>query len=165
MLSSKENWICINGHLNKLINYERLTLVMAYYHKLNFWMESVKRDAASVTSLLWLLVFDPCYAQATVARARFWAAAFSDGSYHANVNGAYLRHVKVCVVRGPTPFVHRLAYLSTWAATHFNSARLVQSARRRTPASPILVCADPHSLTHSHRSHHCRRTPMSPILV
>ena len=33
--------------------------------------------------------------------------------------------------RKGTPFVHRVAYLSTWAATHFNSARLVQSPRRR----------------------------------
>ena len=33
--------------------------------------------------------------------------------------------------RKGTPFVHHLAYLSTWAATHFNSARLVQSPRRR----------------------------------
>ena len=68
-------------------------------------------------------------ARATVVRARFLATAFSDGSYLAHVNGAYLRHVKFCIVRGPTPFVHRLAYLST----------LVQSPRRRTPASPILV--------------------------
>ena len=58
--------------------------------------------------------FDPCYARATVVRARFLAAAFSDGSYHAHVNGAYLRHVTFCIVRGP-PFVHRLAYLSAWA--------------------------------------------------
>ena len=56
-----------------------------------------------------------------------WAAAFSDGCYLAHVNGAYLRHVKFCIVK----FVHHLAYLSTWAATHFNSARLVQSPRRR----------------------------------
>ncbi len=40
--------------------------------------------------------FDPCYARATVARARFLAAAFSDGSYLAHVNGAYLN-----VGRGP----------------------------------------------------------------
>ena len=33
-------------------------------------------------------------ARATVVRARFLAAAFSDGSYLAHVNGAYLRHVK-----------------------------------------------------------------------
>ena len=60
--------------------------------------------------------FDPCYARATVVRARFLAAAFSDGSYlAAHVNGAYLRHVTFCIVRGPTPFVHRLAYLSAGA--------------------------------------------------
>ena len=45
--------------------------------------------------------FDPCYARATVVRARFLAAAFSDGSYLAHVNGAYLRHVTFCIVRGP----------------------------------------------------------------
>ena len=45
-------------------------------------------------ALYLLLVFDPCYARATVVRARFLAAAFSDGSYLAHVNGAYLRHVK-----------------------------------------------------------------------
>ena len=56
--------------------------------------------------------FDPCYARATVVRARFLAAAFSDGSYLAHVNDAYLRHVTFCIVR---PFVHRLAYLSAWA--------------------------------------------------
>ena len=57
--------------------------------------------------------FDPCYARATVARARFLAAAFSDGSYLAHVNGAYLRHVTFCIVGDP--FVHHLAYLSTCA--------------------------------------------------
>ena len=42
--------------------------------------------------------FDPCYARATVVRARFLAAAFSDGSYLAHVNSAYLRHVTFCIV-------------------------------------------------------------------
>ena len=42
--------------------------------------------------------FDPCHARATVVRARFLAAAFSDGSYLAHVNGAYLRHVTFCIV-------------------------------------------------------------------
>ena len=42
--------------------------------------------------------FDPCYARATVVRARFLAAAFSDGSYLTHVNGAYLRHVTFCIV-------------------------------------------------------------------
>ena len=46
-----------------------------------------------------------CYARATVARARFSAAAFSDGSYLAHVNGAYLRHVKFGIVRGPPLFI------------------------------------------------------------
>ena len=49
--------------------------------------------------------FDPCYSRATVVRARFLAAAFSDGSYLAHVNGAYLRHVTFCIVRGPPLFV------------------------------------------------------------
>ena len=42
---------------------------------------------------------------ATVVRARFLAAAFSDGCYIAHVNGAYLRHVKFCIVRGPPVFI------------------------------------------------------------
>ena len=33
--------------------------------------------------------FDPCYARATVVRARFLAAAFSDGSYLAHVKTLY----------------------------------------------------------------------------
>ena len=62
------------------------------------------------------------------------------------------------------PFVHHLAYLSTWAATHFNSARLVQSPRGRrwrgwtnvpwntcVPYFSIYVI-EPLSLTHSDRS-------------
>ena len=43
--------------------------------------------------------------RATVVRARFLAAAFSDGSYLAHVNGAYLRHVTFCIVRGPPLFI------------------------------------------------------------
>ena len=49
--------------------------------------------------------FDPCYARVTVVRARFLAGAFSDGSYLAHVNGAYLRHVTFCIVGGPPLFV------------------------------------------------------------
>ena len=74
------------------------------------------------------LVFDPCYARATVVGARFLAAAFSDGSYLTNVNGAYLRHVKFSIVRGPPLFI-----------VGRSLPRLVQSPRRRTPSSPILV--------------------------
>ena len=92
--------------------------------------------------------FDPCYARATVARARFLAAAFSDGSYLAHVNGAYLRHVTFCIVRGPTPFVHRVAYL--WVAGRcslnvpWNTcvpyfSRNEMSRLPWTPASPILA--------------------------
>ena len=53
--------------------------------------------------------FDPCYARATVVRARFLAAAFSDGSYLAHVNGAYLRHVTFCIVRDPLCSSSRLS--------------------------------------------------------
>ena len=67
--------------------------------------------------------FDPCYARATVVRARFLAAAFSDGSYLAHVNDAYLRHVTFCIVspisqRGPA---------SVRGPLPTNSASLVQS--------------------------------------
>ena len=82
---------------------------------------------------IYILVFDPCYARATVVRARFLAAAFSDGSYLAHVNGAYLRHVKFCIVRGPPLFI--VSPISQRGPL----PRLVQSPRRRTPASPILV--------------------------
>ena len=51
------------------------------------------------------MYFDPCHARATAVRARFLAAAFSDGSYLAHVNGAYLRHVTFCIVRGPLLFI------------------------------------------------------------
>ena len=60
-------------------------------------------DCESVIMTTRCKYFDPCYARATVVRARFLAAAFSDGSYLAHVNGAYLRHVTFCIVRGPPP--------------------------------------------------------------
>ena len=72
-------------------------------------------------------------ARATVVRACFLAAACSDGSYLAHVNGAYLRHVKFCIVRGPPLFI--VSPISQRGPL----PRLVQSPRRRTPASPILV--------------------------
>ena len=72
-------------------------------------------------------------ARATVVRARFLAAAFSDGSYLAHVNGAYLRHVKFCIVRGPPLFI--VSPISQRGPL----PRLVPRPRRRTPASPILV--------------------------
>ena len=68
-----------------------------------------------------------------VVRARFLAAAFSDGSYLAHVNGAYLRHVKFCTVRGPPLFI------VSPISQRWPLPRLVKSPRRRTPASPILV--------------------------
>ena len=77
-----------------------------------------------------VLVFDPCVARATVARARFLAVAFSDGSYLAHVNGAYLRHVTFCIVI-PLFIVSPISQRGSRAAAHFNSARLVQSPRRR----------------------------------
>ena len=79
--------------------------------------------------------FDPCYARATVVRARFLAAAFSDGSYLAHVNGAYLRHVTFCIVRGPPLFIaspiSQRGPASVRGPLPTNSARLVQSPRRR----------------------------------
>ena len=51
--------------------------------------------------------FDPCYVRATVVRARFLAAAFSDGSYLAHVNDAYLRHVTCCIVLIVSPISQR----------------------------------------------------------
>ena len=79
--------------------------------------------------------FDPCYAWATVVRARFLAAAFSDGSYLAHVNGAYLRHVTFCIVRGPPLFIvspiSQRGPASVRGPLPTNSARLVQSPRRR----------------------------------
>ena len=45
------------------------------------------------------------FTRATVVRARFLAVPFSDGSYLAHVNGAYLRHVKFCIVKGPPLFI------------------------------------------------------------
>ena len=79
----------------------------------------------------------------TVVRARFLAAAFSDGSYLAHVNGAYLRHVTFCIV-------HRVAYLWTWVAGRcslnvpWNTcvpyfSRNEMSRLPWTPASPILA--------------------------
>ena len=76
--------------------------------------------------------FDPCYARATVVRARFLAAAFSDGSYLAHVNGAYLRHVTFCIVRGPPLFIiSPICQRGSRAAAHLTC--------RGTPASPILA--------------------------
>ena len=79
--------------------------------------------------------FDPCYARATVVRARFLAAAFSDGSYLAHVNDAYLRHVTFCIVRGHPLFIvspiSQPGPASVGGPLPTNSARLVQSLRRR----------------------------------
>ena len=76
--------------------------------------------------------FDPCYARATVVRARFLSAAFSDGSYLAHVNGTYLRHVTFCIVRGPPLFiVSPISERGSRAAAHLTC--------RGTPASPILA--------------------------
>ena len=99
--------------------------------------------------------FDPCYARATVVRARFLAAAFSDGSYLAHVNGAYLRHVTFCIVRGPPLFIASpisqrgpaSAYAARcpltvpgWSKVHDGDSEGVeQTCSRIQPASPILV--------------------------
>ena len=42
--------------------------------------------------------------------------------------------------------VHRLAYLSTWAATHFNSARLVQIPWRQVEGVELNKRAVEHHL-------------------
>ena len=97
--------------------------------------------------------FDPCYARATVARARFLAAAFSDGSYLAHVNDAYLRHVTFCIVRGlplfivspisqPGPASVAPCPLTVpgWSKVHDGDVEGVeQTCSRIQPASPILV--------------------------
>ena len=99
--------------------------------------------------------FDPCYARATVVRARFLAAAFSDGSYLANVNGAYLRHVTFCIVRGPPLFIVSpisqrgpasvrgplpTVTVPGWSKVHDGDVEGVeQTCSRIQPASPILV--------------------------
>ena len=96
-------------------------------------------------------MFDPCHARATVARARFLATAFSDGSYLAHVNGAYLRQVTFCIVRGP-PYVHRVAYLSTWVASRVHDGD-VEGVERTVPwntcAPYFNIINEPLSLTHS----------------
>ena len=99
--------------------------------------------------------FDPCYARATVVRARFLAAAFSDGSYLAHVNGAYLRHVTFCIVRGPPLFIVSpisqrgpasvrgplpTVTVPGWSKVHDGDVEGVeQTCSRIQPASPILV--------------------------
>ena len=97
--------------------------------------------------------FDPCYARATVVRARFLAAAFSDGSYLAHVNGAYLRHVTFCIVRalcssprlslsvGPLAYAARCPLtVPGWSKVHDGDFEGVeQTCSRIQPASPILV--------------------------
>ena len=73
---------------------------------------------------------------------RFLAAAFSDGSYLAHVNGAYLRHVTFCILcsscrlsvnvaRGPLPLPRNTC------VPYFS--RNVMSRLPWTPASPILA--------------------------
>ena len=99
-------------------------------HLTNLSMSSCKFCLSPIS-----LVFDPCYARATVVRARFLAAAFSDGSYLAHVNDAYLRHITFCIVRGPpwsivSPISQR-GPASVRGPLPTNSARLVQSPRRR----------------------------------
>ena len=77
------------------------------------------------------------------------AAAFSDGSYVAHVNSAYLRHVTFCIVR---PFVHRVAYLSTWVAGRVHDGD-VEGVERTVPWYTCVpyfsIINEPLSLTHS----------------
>ena len=112
------------------------------------------RVAAQLVIITRCKNFDPCYARATVVRARFLAAAFSDGSYLAHVNGAYLRHVTFCIVRGPlcsssrlSLSVGALAYAARcpltvpgWSKVHDGDSEGVeQTCSRIQPASPILA--------------------------
>ena len=98
--------------------------------------------------------FDPCYARATVVRARFLAAAFSDGYYLAHVNGAYLRHVTFGIVRGPLCSSSRISLsvgplacaarcpltVPGWSKVHNGDVEGVeQTCSRIQPASPILA--------------------------
>ena len=79
-------------------------------------------------------------ARATVVRARFLVAAFSDGSYIAHVNGAYLRQVKFCIVRGPPLFI-----VSPFCK-HITHARTHASTPTRTHPRDRV-----HTPTHTHR--------------
>ena len=106
------------------------------YYPVLFCCTHSKEGRGGVATCIIIIVtickyFDPCYARATVVRARFLAAAFSDGSYLAHVNGAYLRHVTFCIVRGPPLFiVSPICECGSRAAAHLKC--------RGTPASPIL---------------------------
>ena len=86
------------------------------------------------------MYFDPCHARATVVRARFLAAAFSDGSYLAHVNGAYLRHVTFCIVRGPPLFIlSPICQRGSRAESTTATLKGLNEPCRGKPASPILV--------------------------
>ncbi len=93
--------------------------------------------------------------RATVVRARFLAAAFSDGSYLAHVNGAYLRTYlrhngaylrHVCIAspisqRGPLAYAARCQLtVPGWSKVHDGDFEGVeQTCSRIQPASPILA--------------------------
>ena len=60
--------------------------------------------------------------------------------YLAHVNGAYLRHVKFCIIspicqRGPLPTLT----VPGWSKVHGGDVEGVEQTCRGTPASPILV--------------------------
>ena len=120
--------VCTQAEFLHVLNFLYIIIIHSSSSKINRLASNKGFNIHAHTHreivLLYKLVFWPCYARATVVRARFLAAPFSDGCYLAHVNGAYL-------ISATSNFVHHLAYLSTWAATHFNSARLVQSPRRR----------------------------------
>ena len=100
--------------------------------KIMFFLHDIVESFSSMISLTRCKYFDPCYARATVVRARFLEAAFSEGSYLAHVNGAYLRHVTFCIVRGPPLFiVSPKSECGSPAAAHLTFCG--------TPASPILA--------------------------
>ena len=74
--------------------------------------------------------FDPCYCR----EGPFLSGWFSDGSYLAHVNGAYLRHVTFCIIRAlcsSSRIISQRGPASVRGPLPTNSARLVQSPRRR----------------------------------
>ena len=91
--------------------------------------------------LLLLLVFWPVL-------LAWGPAAFSDGCYLAHVNGAYLRHVTFCIVRGSplfiiSPICQRgplpTLTMPGWSKVHDGDVEGVEQTCRGTLASPILV--------------------------
>ena len=132
----------MSEHLHMLMTVDKCALLMIFFHG-SFYLNCCHVKRMTLMSFCQTgrpvacaqCAFIPCYALATVVRARFLAAAFSDGSYLAHVNDAYLRHVTFCIVRGPPLFIvssiSQRGPASVRGPLPTNSARLVQSPRRR----------------------------------